>query len=917
VLMLSNIKSPALYFQAAFRAQNPHEVVDEGTGELLRKENAYVFDFAPDRTLILYDAFANNLSGELVQGTTGERQTGIRELINFFPVIAQDDQGTMRELDPNDILTIPSQIKAAEVVRRGFMSNLLFANISAIFSAPQAIRDILNKIAPEKNTRLGEKKEIKVTDPSLDDDGEAVIPQEIVISTTHGLFGEGIYVNRVEEILEKVGGLLDRNSAAALIARDVIRDQSEGFVKAKEELGLTNRVLEVVKEKAVKALETRVEESLFQHEQQQREAEEAYRGDLIKLATQEEKARRETAYRQEQEALKQHLAEAIKKDLQAVQQEAVASRLITTEEQKKKATEDEVRDHLRGFARTIPAFLMAYGDKSTTLATFEQNIHAQTFLELTSITVEEFKKLRDGFPYEDEQGQQRTFPCLFDEVVFNASVREFFDTKERLKDYVHHIEDEDIFDYIPPQKTNQIFTPKRVVKMMVDLLQQQAPGLFESKHTTFIDLYSKSGLYLSEIVKRLFASLKSQIPDDQERIKWILECQVYGCAPSNIIYNMIRNYVYAGYPQADTDKLAELDLIEDAKAGTVEKALKQKWGKNVKFDVIIGNPPYQEQTIDTSDNPIYHLFMKESYKLAEKVCFITPARFLFNAGKTPKHWNEKMLNDEHLKVVLFEPESRKIFPDVEIKGGIAITYRDAHEKYRSLGVFLPDTELYSILAKVCANMSDGLDSIVYSQNKFNLDVLLSDFPSCKEFIGSNGTEKRLTTLILTTVDAFKNDAQSNRDVGIVGVINNKRVMRFIDKKYLEDSKNLHCYKALLPFSNGSGAFGEVISTPTVAGPNTGYTQTFIGIGCFITENEAKSVQKYVKTKFARAMLGTRKITQHNSKPTWENVPFQDFTTKSDIDWSRSISEIDQLLYRKYGLTQDEISFIEGKVSSME
>ena len=138
VFMLNNVKSPSLYFQAAFRAQNPYEF--EKDNKLYRKENAYVFDFAPERTLVLYDELANNLS-PVEHDTTEIRKNKIRQLLNFFPVIAEDKNGEMHELDAAEVLTIPRQIKASEVVRRGFMSNLLFANITGIFGAPKEIQD--------------------------------------------------------------------------------------------------------------------------------------------------------------------------------------------------------------------------------------------------------------------------------------------------------------------------------------------------------------------------------------------------------------------------------------------------------------------------------------------------------------------------------------------------------------------------------------------------------------------------------------------------------------------------------------------------------------------------------------------------------------------------------------------------------
>ena len=141
---------------------------------------------------------------------------------------------------------------------------------------------------------------------------------------------------------------------------------------------------------------------------------------------------------------------------------------------------------------------------------------------------------------------------------------------------------------------------------------------------------------------------------------------------------------------------------------------------------------------------------------------------------------------------------------------------------------------------------------------------------------------------------------------------NKRSYRFIPRKYLDIShENLMKYKVLVPRSNGSGAIGEVLSTPIL-----GYTRTFLGIGAFDSKEEAENALKYVRTKFARTMLGILKITQDNPIETWRLVPLQNFKTNSDIDWSKSVSEIDKQLYKKYNLSPEEISFVESKVREM-
>lgn len=127
---------------------------------------------------------------------------------------------------------------------------------------------------------------------------------------------------------------------------------------------------------------------------------------------------------------------------------------------------------------------------------------------------------------------------------------------------------------------------------------------------------------------------------------------------------------------------------------------------------------------------------------------------------------------------------------------------------------------------------------------------------------------------------------------------------------------MNFYKVILPASNGSGAIGEVLSTPMIGQPMIGHTQTFISVGCFDDEQTVQNCLKYIKSKFARALLGVLKITQHNPPEKWKYVPLQDFTSESDIDWSQSIAEIDQQLYRKYGLSSEEIEFIETHVKEM-
>lgn len=356
----------------------------------------------------------------------------------------------------------------------------------------------------------------------------------------------------------------------------------------------------------------------------------------------------------------------------------------------------------------------------------------------------------------------------------------------------------------------------------------------------------------------------------------------------------------------------------------------------MKFDYCIGNPAYNLMSENTSDKPIYNDFMDESYKIAKKVELITPARFLFRAGKTPAKWNEKMLNDEHFKVLEYEPNSKNIFPDltVPIKGGIAITYHDEKQNFGSIGTFTVHKELNAIANKVKRhNDFETLDDSIILQNRWNLENLYEEHPELlvpytnakgeKVLpIGSGGKERRLTTSIFSlnkfcTTNVF-NDEETENSYKILGLINNSRFYKYTNKKYIDQAQdNLNKWKVILPKSNGTGILGETLSTPIVGEPSLGFTQSFISIGSFDNKRDAEALLKYIKTKFTRALLAVLKVTQDNNKGTWKCVPTQNFTDNSDIDWSKSIHDIDQQLYRKYGLSEQEIEFIESHVKEMD
>lgn len=337
-----------------------------------------------------------------------------------------------------------------------------------------------------------------------------------------------------------------------------------------------------------------------------------------------------------------------------------------------------------------------------------------------------------------------------------------------------------------------------------------------------------------------------------------------------------------------------------------------------KFYAVVGNPPYQEEVEGNQrSNPIYHVFMDESYKVAEKAELITPARFLFNAGQTPKEWNKRMLSDEHLRVLKYQPDSSTVFPNQEIKGGVAITYRDIATKYDPIDVFIPFEKLKGLLGKVMTG-GDSLAGQVTGAVPYRFtDKVRQKYPQFIPFIEPSFD---LRTNILDKLKGklfFKDKPQNSEEfVAIFGRVDRRRDYLWIDRSLIEVPSNFCGYKVLLPKASGNGDFGEAFGELFVAAKGVGHTQTFISIGNFGTEEEANNLIKYLKTKFLRTLSSVYKVTQDITPRVFQLVPLQDFTPSSDIDWSQSVSDIDQQLYRKYGLDTDEIEFIESHVKEM-
>lgn len=592
VLMLSNIKSPALYMQAAFRSQNPWRYTE--CGEMRVKQNAYVFDFDPARTLIIFEEFANDLNSSTSggKGDSDSRKQNVRVLLNFFPVIGEDEQGEMVELDAEKVLSIPRRIRSLEVVRRGFMSNFLFQNIANIFNAPPEVIDIISSLPNAPEGDLVDVSPQTREDLSVNDEGEVDLPDEFVIGRSQKVFGDKIYGEITDTLAQKTEEIV---AAPATTEQQQVERLQDVFKKE-----LVAPVMQVTNDtygadlkakdskKLKKQLEQKADKLVTQEYGNysiQKKTLEAERQDVLKHLHETGQSAAEvndhfdTLVQEATDAFKERVSTVLEETVPTLCEEVVKTVETQKRERTKETIEDAVRDHLRGFARTIPSFLMAYGDDSTTLETFDVIIPDEVFLEVTSITLDQFRLLRDGGSYIDaETGEEKHYPGkLFDHVVFDDSIKEFLALKVRLSNYFDDTQSEDIFDYIPPQKTNQIFTPKHIVKQMVDLLEQENPGCFDDPSKTFADLYMKSGLYIAEIVKRLFNSngMKQAYPDKAKRLQHIFEKQVYGLAPTEIIYQIALHFIL-GFDDGNLIRnhhLRQCDALPLAKNGTLESKL--------------------------------------------------------------------------------------------------------------------------------------------------------------------------------------------------------------------------------------------------------------------------------------------------------------------------------------------------------
>lgn len=492
----------------------------------------------------------------------------------------------------------------------------------------------------------------------------------------------------------------------------------------------------------------------------------------------------------------------------------------------------------------------------------------------------------------------------------------------------------DVLSCLANLSNDEVFTPPQLANQMLDMLPQE---LFRSPDTKFLDPCAKSGVFLREIAKRLIEGLADQIPNLQERIDHILHHQLYGIAITRLTSLMSRRSLYCS---KDADGKYSISHFEDSDGNIRYRDLRHTWQggkctycgaskevydragdleshayefihtdnpnklfKNMTFDVIIGNPPYQlsDGGNAASARPLYHLFVQQAKKLNPKyLLMIIPARW-YAGGKGLDDFRKSMLESSNVKYLIDYNNSSDCFPGVNIAGGVCYFLIDSNysgdcfvsnikaneevsrmkRPLNEFPTFVRDNDSIKIIRRVLEEKEKLLSDVVQSRNIF---ALPSNERGHK--LKNNGDVKLLSS-------------------GGVTFINKDSI---VDREGLVDK-----YKVVITYAmsggNKPGVDGayQIISSLSVLKPKEVCTETFLVIGTFDNENEANNMTTYVSTKFFRFLLLQSLTSIHITKNSFQFVPLQDFTRP----WT------DEELYAKYGLTDEEIQFIESMIRPME
>ena len=625
------------------------------------------------------------------------------------------------------------------------------------------------------------------------------------------------------------------------------------------------------------------------------------------------------------------------------------------EERKKKKQAKEARkkaiDILRGVSIRMP--LMIYGAD----VPIEEDIDINRFVDI--IDDESWKEF---MPTGVSKKIFTEFTKYYDRDVFIAAgkrIRRLAAAADRETPTRRVIQIAEIFRHFKNPDKETVLTPWRVVNMhMSETLggwcfyndkfeedtQEKKHRLEEprfvdhgevteavfAKNSKILEINSKTGLYPLYVAYSFYKQRMDGMSDDDwtpEECQYfwneVIRDNVYVICKTPMAKSITRRTL-CGYSDVKCNAHYFDDLVnmlknkpEQFKKRVMKGSYWKKDVKEMKFDAVVGNPPYQEETDATRKPPIYNYFYDMAFELAPIATLVTPARFLFDAGQTSKEWNRKMLSDEHFKVIRYFENSKDVFDTVDIKGGVAITYHDSNTNFGAIDIFTAYSELNEIISKVKHMREPTMDTIISARGTYRTtNIFNADYPDAIERLGKGTGNMLVSNFFEKVPEAIANET-NEPCLRILCRVGGKRSICNILKKYIQPNKFIDKYNVASPEANSNGRFGERLTVGELLSPEEGATDTFISLGAFDTKFEALALQKYMKTKFFRALLGVKKVTQHCPPMVWEMIPCQEFSENSDIDWSKSIHEIDLLLYKKYGLSDEEIAFIESKVKPMD
>ena len=507
----------------------------------------------------------------------------------------------------------------------------------------------------------------------------------------------------------------------------------------------------------------------------------------------------------------------------------------------------------------------------------------------------------------------------------------------------------DVLTCIANLSNDEVFTPPELANRMLDTLTEAwaanhgGANLWADKTVTFLDPFTKTGIFLREITRRLTEGLAAQMPDLEERVNHILTQQVFGIAITQLTALLARRSVYCskhalgehsiakaltsddgniwfqrtehswgetkcifcGAPKAILDREEGIENYAYAFVHTdnIKTRLSEIFGKTMQFDVIIGNPPYQMKggAGGTSDSSIYHLFVEQAKKLDPKfLSMVVPSRWLAG-GRGMDEFRKEMLSSRKLLRLVDFPVSSEVFPNVEVKGGICyFLLSGEHEGHCDVTVIRGGEEMTS------NRQLDEFDVFVRDPKAVGIlrKVLKFGEPSITGILTAD------TPFGIATNFAGFHEKKKAGDIALYYVRSGKRDIGFVPRTAItKNAALIDMWKVFVPKAGSDGGQkipDSVLGKPWLSPPPSVATQTFLAF-CAASEEEAQSVESYYRTKFFRHLVSLRKLTQDALRPMYSWVPVQPW----DRQWT------DKELYKKYGLTKEEIDYVESVIRPMD